>query len=177
VDVNGGWDAITATRIIPRWEGVVEYVEQPLPREDVEGMARLVQSCPVPIAVDESLFTVDDAFKIVKARAAELFVLKLGKAGGILACKRQAVIAETAGIPCVISTMFDSSIATSAALHFGLSTPAVTYGSELCGPLFLMDDLVQKPVRYEDGDLVAPTEPGLGVSLNEEKVKQYHRAL
>ncbi len=177
VDVNGGWDEITAARIIPRWESAVEYVEQPLRREDVEGMARLVRSCSVPIAVDESLFTVDDALKIVKARAADLFVLKLGKAGGILACKRQAIIAETAGLPCVISTMFDSSIATSAALHFGLSTPAVTHGSELCGPLFLMDDLVQEAVHYEGGELVAPTQPGLGVSLDEAKVKQYRRDL
>jgi len=177
VDANGGWDIITALRVIPHWEDVVEYVEQPLPREDVEGMARLVRSCPVPIAADESLFTVGDALRIVKERAADVFLLKLGKAGGILACKRQAAIAEAAGIPCVISTMIDSSIATSAALHFGLSTPVVTYGSELLGPLFLMDDLVQEPVRYEGGDLVAPVKPGLGVSLDDEKVKRYRREL
>ena len=177
VDVNGGWNIVTALRVIPHWEGVVEYVEQPLPREDVEGMARLVRSCPVPIAADESLFTVVDALRIVKIRAADVFLLKLGKAGGILACKRQAAIAEAAGIPCVISTMLDSSIATSAALHFGLSTPIVTHGSELMGPLFLMDDLVEEPVRYEDGDLVAPTKPGLGVSLDEEKVERYRRVL
>ena len=177
VDVNGGWNIVTALRVIPHWKGVVEYVEQPLPREDVEGMARLVRSCPVPIAADESLFTVVDALRIVKIRAADVFLLKLGKAGGILACKRQAAIAEAAGIPCVISTMLDSSIATSAALHFGLSTPIVTHGSELMGPLFLMDDLVEEPVRYEDGDLVTPTKPGLGMSLDEEKIERYRRVL
>ena len=177
VDANGGWNIVTALRVIPHWQGMVEYVEQPLPREDVEGMARLVRSCPVPIAADESLFTVGDALRIVKERAADVFLLKLGKAGGILACKRQAAIAEAAGIPCVISTMIDSSIATSAALHFGLSTPIVTHGSELLGPLFLMDDLVEDPVRYEGGDLVAPTKPGLGVSLDGEKVQRYLREM
>jgi muconate cycloisomerase len=177
VDANGGWNIVTALRVIPHWEGVVEYVEQPLPREDVEGMARLVRSCPVPIAADESLFTVGDALRLVKERAADVFLLKLGKAGGILACKRQAAIAEAAGIPCVISTMIDSSIATSAALHFGLSTPIVTHGSELLGPLFLMDDLVEESVRYEGGNLLAPAKPGLGVSLDEEKVERYRRSL
>jgi muconate cycloisomerase len=177
VDVNCGWDVLTALRIIPRWEGIVEYVEQPVRRADIEGMARLVRSCPVPIAADESLFTVEDSLRIVRERAADLFVLKLGKAGGILACKRQAAIAEATGIPCVISTMIDSSIATSAALHFGLSTPAVTHGSELLGPLFLMDDLVQESVRYQGGDLIAPTKPGLGISLDDEKIKRYRREL
>lgn len=54
--------------------------------------------------------------------------------------------------------------------------PELTLGCELVGPLVLTDDLVTEPVRYEPGDIVVPTGPGLGVEVDWAKIREYRRS-
>lgn len=176
VDLNASWDEPTATRYLPRLQDAgIELVEQPLPAWDVDGMTRLADRLDMPVMADESLRSEHDAFRLARAHAADIFSLKVTKSGGFTVTARIAAVASAAGIPCHGGTSIESSIGTVAALHSYCTLPAVTFGSELFGPLLTADDLLIEPLDYRDGHLRVPDGPGLGVVLDEDKVRHYSR--
>jgi muconate cycloisomerase len=176
VDLNAAWDELTATRYLPRLQDAgIALVEQPLPGWDTDGMARLCQLLEMPVMADESLRSEHDAWRLAQARSADIFSLKLTKSGGFTVTQRIAAVAYAAGIPCHGGTAIESPIATSAAAHLYCSLPAVTYGSELFGPLLMAEDLLTEPLDYRQGQLYPPNGPGLGVTLDEAKVRRFAR--
>jgi muconate/chloromuconate cycloisomerase len=176
VDANQGWDELTALATIPKLEPLgVELMEQPVPRWNLEALARIAARVDLPIMADESVCTPHDAIALVVRQAADVFALKLAKAGGILASKAVAAIASAAGLPCYIGCMIETGVGTAAYAHFGASTPVVTLGCELFGPLMLVEDIVQPPIRFGQGDILVPSGPGLGVTLDQALVEKYRR--
>jgi muconate cycloisomerase len=176
VDLNGAWDELTATRLLPRLEEAgIDLVEQPTPAWDVDALARLSALLRIPVMADESLCTDHDALTLAARRAADVFSLKIGKSGGYLATRRIAAVAQAAGIACHGGTGIESSLGTLAGAHLLATLPAVTYGSELFGPLLMTDGLLAEPLDYRDGDLHLPHGPGLGVDLDEDRVARYAR--
>ena len=176
VDLNGAWDELTATRLLPRLQQAgIDLVEQPTPAWDVEALARLCALLRVPVMADESLRSDHDALTLAARRAADVFSLKIGKSGGYLATQRIAAVAQAAGIPCHGGTGIESSLGTLAGAHLLATLPAVTYGSELFGPLLMTDGLLAEPLDYRDGALHLPDGPGLGIDLDEDRVARYTR--
>jgi muconate cycloisomerase len=176
VDLNGAWDELTATRLLPRLEQAgIDLVEQPTPAWDVDALARLSGLLRIPVMADESLRSDHDALTLATRRAADVFSLKIGKSGGYLATQRIAAVAQAAGIPCHGGTGIESSLGTLAGAHLLATLPAVTYGSELFGPLLMTDGLLAEPLDYRDGALHLPDGPGLGIDLDEDRVARYAR--
>jgi muconate cycloisomerase len=176
IDPNQSWDVITTTRLLPRLaEAGVSLLEQPLPRWDVDGMARLVEMELVPIMADEGMHSVQDALAFARRRAAHVFSLKTHKSGGLTRTNKTAAVAEAAGIRCYGGTTLETSVGTAASLHLYCTMPHLSEGCELFGPLLLADDIVEQPVEYRDFRVWVPRGPGLGVSLDEEKVSHYRR--
>ena len=174
MDANQGWDELTALATIPKLEPYgIELMEQPVPRWNVDALARIARRVDVPIMADEAVCTPHDAITLVRREAADVFALKLTKAGGLLPSKAVAAIADAAGLPCYLGCMIETGIGTAAYAHFGASTPAVTLGCELFGPLLLVEDVVKEPIRYERGEIVVPRGPGLGVELDEAQVRRF----
>lgn len=177
VDPNGSWDELKAMRALPRLcEIGVTLLEQPLPAWDLEGMARLRAMQLVPIMADECMHTVQDALAVVEHRAAHVFSLKVLKSGGIVRTQKTAAVAEAAGLRCYGGTSLETSIGTAAGLHLFRSVPNLTEGCELFGPLLLADDVVEEPLEFRDFRIWPPKGPGLGVTLDEDKVDHYRRA-
>lgn len=176
VDVNQAWDEVTATRAIAALEqaGVV-LIEQPVAKHQTDVMARLARRFDVPIMADESLGTPADALALVQKSAADIFALKLTKAGGPLATLKTAAIAEAAGIPCYGGCMLETSVGTAAYLHTFVAVPNMQMGCELFGPLLLKDDLITEPLRYGDGAIHLHEGHGFGVELDESKLAFYRR--
>jgi len=176
VDLNGAWDELTATRLLPRLEQAgIDLVEQPTPAWDVDALVRLSGLLRIPVMADESLRSDHDALTLAARRAADVFSLKIGKSGGYLVTQRIAAVAQAAGIPCHGGTGIESSLGTLAGAHLLATLPAVTYGSELFGPLLMTDGLLAEPLDYRDGALHLPDGPGLGVDLDEDRVTRYAR--
>jgi muconate cycloisomerase len=176
VDLNGAWDELTATRLLPRLEEAgIDLVEQPTSAWDVDALARLCALLRIPVMADESLRTDHDALTLAARRAADVFSLKIGKSGGYLATRRIAAVAQAAGIACHGGTGIESSLGTLAGAHLLATLPAVTYGSELFGPLLMTDGLLAEPLDYRDGALHLPDGPGLGIDLDEDRVARYAR--
>lgn len=176
VDVNQAWDEVTATRGVAALEAAgIDLVEQPISRRHRRGMARLAARFAVPIMADESLDGPEDAFELARDAAADVFSLKISKAGGPLATLRTAAVADAAGIALYGGTMLEGSIGSIASAHVFATCARLSWGTELLGPLLLKDDVVVQRPAYSDFELQLPQDPGLGVQLDEDKLDFYRR--
>jgi muconate cycloisomerase len=176
VDANQGWDRATALRAIRALEPYdLDFVEQPVPRWDVEGLAHVARSVSVPVMADESCFTPQDALAIARLGGVSILGLKLTKSGGLLGSLAIARIAEAAGMGCYVGCMIETSLGTAAYLQVALAAAPVTWGCELFGPLLLVGDVVRRPVQYADGCILALDGPGLGVEVDETALKEWIR--
>ena len=176
VDANQGWDRPTALRAIRAMEPYgLDFVEQPVPRWDLEGLALVGKSVAVPIMADESCFTPHDALAIARAGGVSILGLKVTKSAGLLDTMAVARIAEAAGMTCYVGCMIETSLGTAAYLHVALAAAPVTWGCELFGPLLLRGDVTREPVRYADGAIQGLDGPGLGVEIDEAALREWTR--
>jgi len=141
VDGNGSFDRLTALRTmdaISRYR--VDFFEQPVAADDMDGMAMLVAKGTIPVVADEMLVTARDALRIVNAGAAHGFNLKLNKSG-ITETRRIQAIAAAAGIRCGLGTMLESHFGTHAQVHFAATLQQPLFAAELVGPWMVKDKL------------------------------------
>ena len=131
IDANQGWDIGTAISSITAWldAGVdIEFLEQPLPRWDLAGHARLRAELPVPIMLDESVFSAVDLHRAVDAGAADILNIKLAKCGGLATGLQLARLATGAGLDVMVGSMMESRLGVSAAAALAIAVaPAVVH--------------------------------------------------
>jgi muconate cycloisomerase len=176
VDANQGWDRPTALRAIRALGPFgLDFVEQPVPRWDFEGMAEIGRRVDVPIMADESCFSPQDALQIARLGGVSILGLKVTKSAGIIGTMAISRIAEAAGMGCYVGCMIETSLGTAAYLQVALAAAPVTWGCELFGPLLLKGDVVREPVRFADGAILALDGPGLGVEVDEGALKEWIR--
>jgi len=174
VDGNQGYDRKTALSVLTRMEPLaLEWIEQPLPDWDLEGLAMLADRLETRIAVDESVYTSHDAQRVISAGAADVVNIKVPKCGGIYRSQKIASICERAGIPCFLGGCLETTPGTAAQAHFYASTQNIISAAEMEGPWCYVDDIVKDPMEIEEGLLKIPEGPGLGVTVDEEKVDRY----
>jgi len=176
VDGNQGYDrasAMKACRAMERFD--LQWIEQPLPDWDLEGLAMLAESFHTPIAVDESLYSLHDVYKIAKAKAADVINIKVAKCGGILPSLKIAHAAQAVGIPCFLGGCIETGVGAAAALHFAASSPNLFQGVELVGSGAFTDDILAEPLSMNRGLVTLSEKPGIGVDVDEEKLNHYSR--
>lgn len=176
LDCNQAWDEVTAARWLPRYGDVgVDVVEQPVAQWNTGAMGRL-RGGRVAIMADESLGTPQDAFKLAKDAAVDVFSLKLTKHGGIAGTCKVAAIGEAAGIPLYGGAMLETAIGTAAQVHTYSTMPSITMGCECFGPLLLKDGITVEQLTFRDFEVLVPEGSGHGIALDEEKLARYSRA-
>ncbi|ANG65270.1 muconate cycloisomerase [Marinobacterium aestuarii] len=176
VDVNQAWDEAVAIRACQELgDNGIDLIEQPISRNNRSGQVRLNQRSPAPIMADESIECVEDAFNLAAEGAASVFALKIAKNGGPRAVLRTAAIAEAAGIGLYGATMLEGSVGSLAAAHAFLTLKKLTWHTELFGPLLLTEDIVTEPPVYRDFQLEVPRTPGIGLTLDEERLAFFSR--
>ncbi len=176
VDANQGWDRPTALAAIRALEPYgLDFVEQPVPRWDLDGMAEIARRVTVPVMADESCGSPHEALASARLGGVSILALKLTKSAGILGTMAIARIAEAAGMSCYVGCMIETSLGTAAYLQVALAAAPVTWGCELFGPLLLTADVVRRPVQYADGAILALEGPGLGVDVDEAALKSCTR--
>lgn len=176
VDVNQAWSEQVAKKQIQKLQDAgVDLIEQPLTKTNFDGLARLTSYFEVPIMADEAAGTISDAFKLAKIHAANVIALKISKSGGLTNIARQAAIAQGAGISLYGGTMLEGTIGTLASAHIFSTLPNLDWGTELFGPLLLTDDIVKKPIVFQNNALEIPEGPGLGIELDMNQIEKYKR--
>lgn len=148
------------------------WFEEPVPPENIDEMARVAQHTSIPVATGERLAGRFEFRQLLEAQAAAILQPALGRVGGIFEAKKIASMAEA----------YYAQIAPH--LYCGPIEEAANIQLDVCSPNFLIQesigrldgfhaDLLTKPLKWEDGYIIPPTEPGLGVELDE-KVARAH---
>jgi muconate cycloisomerase len=176
VDVNQNWSDSQATLGMAMLHDVgVDLVEQPVARDAIGSMTRLSARQQVPLMADEALNGPRSAFRLAQAAAANVFAVKIAQSGGLYAASEVAAIANAAGIGLYGGTMLEGGVGTVASAQLFSTFVDLTWGTELFGPLLLAEEILETPLRYADFELAVPDVPGLGVSLDEDKVARFRR--
>jgi galactonate dehydratase len=142
------------------------WFEEPVPPDAPEEMARVARASGVPIAAGERLATKYDFARLLAAGSAAILQPNLGRVGGLLEAKKIAALAEVQHVQIAPH------------LYCGPVVGAANIQLATCSPNFLIlegierwqglhAELLRRPIRWEEGHVIPPTEPGLGIELNE----------
>jgi len=159
VDANAGWTLEQAMEKIPRLKELgVEFVEQPLAKDNWEGMQQLKDWSPLPLYADESCVFERDIEKCVGHFHG--INIKLTKCSGITPALRMIKTAKAAGLKVMVGCMNESSIGTAAIAQLAPLLDHV----DMDGPLLLSEDIAVS-VTFDNGKIVYNELPGLGVTM------------
>jgi len=154
------------------------FIEQPVPRRHLDAMAGFAQALDTPILADESCFDATDLLEIVRRQAADAISVKLMKCGGMLAAQRMMAIADTAGLPGYGGTLWEGGIALAAGTQMIAATPGISLGCEFYMPHHVLtEDVLEARIPNENGAVVVPTGPGLGISVTEASLRHGAKVL
>ncbi|GGP97026.1 muconate cycloisomerase [Actinomadura coerulea] len=171
VDANQGYTVRSALTLARRLEDLgVTAFEQPLPANDIAGLRRLRDLCPIPVALDESLRHPSDLATFVRLDAVDVAIAKVQRTGGLTLSRRLCSLAEDCGVALMGSGLTDSDLGLAASLHlfsaFGVDTPV-----DLNGRQFIESPYAGPTVEIRDGTARVPDAPGLGVEVDEQTVR------
>jgi L-alanine-DL-glutamate epimerase-like enolase superfamily enzyme len=162
VDANAAWSVKHALRMIEMLvEYGIEFVEQPLPAHDLEGLRFVRERSPLPIVADESCIVATDVAKL--AGVVDGINIKLAKCGGLREALRMIATARAHGMIVMCGCMIESSLGITAAAHF---SPLLDY-ADFDGAALLSDD-PYSGATIERGQIAIPDVPGLGVTTRKE---------
>jgi galactonate dehydratase len=157
--------AIRLARRLEKYDPL--WFEEPVPPENKDEMARVAHFTSIPIASGERLATKYEMRELLETGAANIIQIALGRAGGILEAKKIAGMAET-HFAQIAPHVYSGPVEAMASIHIAACSPnfLITEGLEKWGGFY--NEILKKPFHWENGYIIPPTEPGLGIELNEE---------
>ena len=157
VDANAGWTTDEALKILPVLKELgIEFVEQPLAKDDWEGMKVLYERSPLPLIADESCVAEADVEKC-KGYFHGINI-KLTKCSGLTPARRMIAAARASGMKVMVGSMNESTVGSAAIAHL---LPELDY-VDMDGPLLLKEDLATG-IAFNEGKITLPRGPGLGI--------------
>jgi 2-dehydro-3-deoxyphosphogalactonate aldolase len=165
---HGQMTAAGAIRLAKRLEPYDPlWLEEPVPPDAPEEMAKVARATSIPVATGERLTTKYDFARLLRAGAAAILQMNLGRVGGILEAKKIAAMAEV------------DHVQIAPHLYCGPIVGAANIQIATCSPNFLIlesietwggfhTEILKSPIRFEEGHVIPSTAPGLGVELNED---------
>ncbi|MGH3663964.1 MAG: mandelate racemase/muconate lactonizing enzyme family protein [Micromonosporaceae bacterium] len=167
LDANQGWSPRAAVRLITAMEDAgldIELVEQPVPAADIAGLGWVTDRVDTPILADESVFGVPDLLAVIQRRAADMINVKLAKCGGLHTARTLLELARAAQLGAIVGSMMEGPVGVAAAASLVAAYGATTV-SDLDAAWWLESSPLRGDVRYQDGHLILPDAPGLGLEL------------
>jgi len=168
LDANQGWTPREAVYILNSIKDAgieIELVEQPVKGHDLEGLKFVTDHVSVPVVADESVFSTQDALKIIRMHAADMMNIKLMKTGGIYNALKICALAESVGMECMIGCMLESKISVTAAAHLA-GAKGIFTKIDLDPPLLCREDPIKGGALFSGEKIILSDEPGLGFQLS-----------
>lgn len=165
IDANQGWKPKEAVKALRKMEDEgleIEFVEQPVAAHDIEGLKYVTDNVSIPVLADESVFSPEDALKILQMRAADFVNIKLMKAGGIHNALKICSAAEVYGVECMIGCMLEAKVSVNAAVHLAAAKSIITK-IDLDGPALCSEDPIEGGAIFNEYRISLSDEPGLGI--------------
>lgn len=172
-DANGGFDFPRAAKYIHGVEGAgLAFLEQPLPPDNLAGLARLARSTALQLGADEGIHSLADVEAHAAAGAGGVS-LKLIKLGGPAAVLSAAALAAHRGLSINLAAkVAESSLGSAGTLALAAIVPAADWGISLTH-VYLAEDIAKPVLRIEDGVVRVPVGPGLGLEVDEAAVRRF----
>ena len=186
VDANQGYRTVgEAVRTFRRMErSDLIYFEQPV--EGIERLAEVARAIDAPVMADESAWNAHDVIQIAEKRAAQIVSIYTTKPGGLYRAMEVAAVARAAGIICNVNGSVETGVGNLANLQLAaaaapvvlscvvpVSTPAEAQSPGNIAGIYYTDDLIAEPMRFVDGAIDLPSGPGMGIPVDEAKIRQY----
>jgi muconate cycloisomerase len=185
VDGNQGYrawpEALATIKRMSEYD--IAYVEQPV--DGIDQMAELSSRCDIPLMADESAWTERDVVAIARAKAAQYLSCYYTKPGGLWKAKRLLTVAGAHRMITDINGSAEMGIGNAANLHLAAAAPEIALPgtipitstaeverTRIAGRQYL-DDIIRQPFAFENGCLRVPEGPGLGIAVDEAKLKKY----
>jgi L-alanine-DL-glutamate epimerase-like enolase superfamily enzyme len=163
VDANQGYTVDQAIMFCDAMNALgVVVVEQPVSAEDYAGLKMVTESSEVPIMADECVKSALDARRIAREGIADMINIKLMKSAGIHEAHMINRLAESTDIMTMVGCMGEIQVSIAAGLHFALSSKNVAF-ADLDSHFNIVDD-PSSGLRFDEGFLIAPEKPGLGIT-------------
>jgi L-alanine-DL-glutamate epimerase-like enolase superfamily enzyme len=175
VDANQGWTLAETLEFIDGIRGSRPVLlEQPIERDDINGLKRIRSRAPCPLSADEGVASIREATTLIREQAVDAFSIKVSKNGGLSKAKRIAEIAHAFGLKVLMNSMFDFGITQAASLQLGcVLSNLLEMGHAYMSVLRMSDDITDFAKNISHAVVTVPSEPGLGVALDEDKLKKY----
>jgi L-alanine-DL-glutamate epimerase-like enolase superfamily enzyme len=170
-DANGGYDEATALAVAPKLADVgVAVLEAPVRPNRIGAYQALAKQKALPILMDEGVVAPEDLVEFIRLGMLHGVAMKHARCGGLLPARRQIEMLLDAGLMWLGSGLTDPDVSLAATLalyaSFGQQRPCA-----LNGPQFLAHSVIETPFTPRDGQLAPPTGLGLGITVNEEKLR------
>jgi L-alanine-DL-glutamate epimerase-like enolase superfamily enzyme len=177
VDAHGTWSVREAQRFARKVEAYdLAWLEEPVSPDNLAGQGEVRRSTDIPIAAGESEQTRFAFREMLEARAVDVLQPDPAIAGGLTETRTIAALAASQGLT-VAPHLWGSAILFATGLHLCVSTPCATLLEYSRGHNPLLNDLVEEEIAFEDGHLLAPTAPGLGLTLRRDFVERVRVAV
>jgi L-alanine-DL-glutamate epimerase-like enolase superfamily enzyme len=178
-DANQGWSTEQAVQYVRAVaDAGLDFFEQPVPAEDMAGMAAVAAAAAtgeIATGADEGIHSLDDIRRHHERHAARGVSLKAIKLGGMRGATEAGRLCDALGLNVNVSAKTgESSIACAAATHIAAALPQIAWGLTLTNE-GLADDVTAQPVRIARGHVEVSDGPGLGIDVDEERVRRYRR--
>ncbi len=175
VDANQGWETAEALEFIEGINGYhLDLLEQPIERRNLAGLKQICEQSVCSLSADESLVEAADAAVLIRQQVVDVFSIKVSKNGGLDKSKLIAQMAAGFGLKCLMNSMLEFGITQAASLHLGCTLPNLLDCGHAYGSVTRMsDDITDFGQNISDGVVTVPSGAGLGVNLNEDKLKKY----
>ena len=176
VDANGAW---TAPEAMERLEAFAPFgldaVEQPVAREDLDGLAWLTPRSPAPVIVDESLASRADAQMLIDRRACHCFNIRVSKCGGLVNAVRIRETARQAGITCMLGAQVgETALLSAAGRHFATRSQNLLFIEGSYDKIVLEENIGERDLTIGPGGWgPVLTGNGLGVDVDEGRLSRF----
>ena len=175
-DANQGWSAEQAMQYARTVAGSgLTFFEQPVLADDIAGMTAVAAAADCAIGADESIHGLEDIRRHHERKAARGVSLKTIKLGGMRGVMAAGLLCDQLGMAVNVSCKTgESSLAGAAGVHLAAALPQITWGLTLSNE-GLADDVTARPIRAERGHVEVSDRPGLGIDVDEDRVRRYRR--
>ena len=166
LDVNQGWstkESLYAIKEIEKAGITLDFVEQPVKADNINGMIKITAEVLSPILADESVFSAIDAVNIIQQQAADIVNIKLMKTGGISNAIKIIHVAELYNTPVMIGCMLEAGISVTAAAHLAAAYPQIITRIDLDGPALCSENPLQGGINMKGAQINLGTDIGLGI--------------
>lgn len=166
LDANQSYSPKEAVELYRKVEDQgIDLFEQPVPAQDFDGLKHVTDSIGCLVEADESAYSMKDVYRLVHGRMADCISMKILKLGGLEVLSEVASLCKAANIRCRVGAHVGSRLLNAAAMHFVAATPNISYACEVGEFERLLGDPFDG-LTVQNGELVVPELPGLGVWLS-----------